>query len=82
MRKSEKTEIDSSTKNLSAVNRWLVAVAGTLKKPKLKYSKAVNNDIGVYTGEMAEWSNAVASKAIISFKRDRGFESPSLLHHM
>ena len=28
---------------------------------------------------MAEWSNAVASKAIISGNRDRGFESPSLL---
>lgn len=29
---------------------------------------------------MAEWSNAVASKAIIPCKRDRGFESPSLLY--
>ncbi len=33
-------------------------------------------------GEMAEWSNAVASKAIIPCKRDRGFESPSLLHFL
>jgi hypothetical protein len=31
-------------------------------------------------GEMAEWSNAVASKAIIPSDGDRGFESPSLLH--
>lgn len=30
-------------------------------------------------GEMAEWSKAVASKAIIPRNRDRGFESPSLL---
>ncbi len=32
------------------------------------------------TGEMAEWTNAVASKAIIPCKWNRGFESPSLLH--
>lgn len=31
-------------------------------------------------GEMAEWSKAVASKAIISRNRDRGFESLSLRH--
>lgn len=30
-------------------------------------------------GEMAEWSNAVASKAIIPCKWNRGFESLSLL---
>lgn len=33
----------------------------------------------VQAGEMAEWSKAVASKAIIPCEWDRGFKSPSLL---
>ena len=36
--------------------------------------KFINN------GEMAEWSKAVASKAIIPGNWNRGFESHSLLH--
>jgi len=31
-------------------------------------------------GEMAERSNATVLKTVISLKRDRGFESHSLLH--
>ncbi len=31
-------------------------------------------------GEVAEWLNAAASKAVILREWDRGFESPSLLH--
>lgn len=31
-------------------------------------------------GEMAEWTKAAASKAVVSLRWDRGFESYSLRH--
>ena len=54
-----------------------------LQSMKIRYYK--RRDMGALHallggGEMAEWSNAAASKAVIPCKRDRGFESPSLLH--
>ena len=33
-----------------------------------------------YVGEVAEWPNAAVLKTVIPRDRDRGFESPPLLH--
>jgi hypothetical protein len=46
----------------------------------VKFCLEQSNKTECFHGEMAEWSKAVASKAIIPRNWNRGFKSHSLLH--